>query len=670
MSFINLTNRLAKAQSTLTASFGISQKEQAEGFDVYKYLSPEGLAEAYVNDVARKDISEQLLTMAKSIKRMRSSYLPIDFFLSEIKSDALIRDIQGSSSSMEPYENAFMRMLGMPALSDFQYGLTQEYSKVSSEDLFYVVNPETSSLELQNFQTVSANIIAQRKKSGKQRRFFINNSIYNISADINFDYYDEDYISILNFTDKEKADLLSLSYDGNTGVVSYIDPSGIVTEVDVASITEIVTDKPGGSFINPITNQPISSSKIAAAPLPPLSTPPAQANILNLSEDLYKFSYLLFPPIQDPAIANAINEPEKLVLPPFSSPINKKVNATSPKPSLLESVIRIRLDRVSGTSSQFATDLGIDPADLDGSSVSSDDYGVLESLFIVRLISAILGLSTKMVHDIDVLIDEMDKARRQIEEGDPDSDADSNNRSIESGLSFSRGDQEEDLPDVGEESLASDAALENVELSEDSDDDSSLEDPDSRAGVDIPQSSLVNLQNQKLIEDSLMFLLADTSEVLDLQAQTQRSSGIYNSHMMSGLINIIDVPRKRIKSEIDKIKESRDQAAASEIEGKAQEISTTLGTDIGIGTLDLAVVALALFSLSEDSLLGLLSEAQFERIKNGEFKELIPEDAVKKNVVDSVNELSLLIFEGYELFKSGLIGTTRMIPTVPEEEGA
>jgi hypothetical protein len=161
--------------------------------------------------------------------------------------------------------------------------------------------------------------------------------------------------------------------------------------------------------------------------------------------------------------------------------------------------------------------------------------------------------------------------------------------------------------------------------------------------------------------------LADDTKVLDLQYDIQRSSSVYNSHMMSGLINIIDVPRKRIEAELNASRESRDTSAETNLDPKFTEIGNVLGVDIGIGSLDLAVFALALFTLSEDSLLGLLSPAQFDRLKNGNFGYLIREDVERRGVVQSINELTKLIHEGYELFKNSFDSTEH--PDAQTDEG-
>lgn len=607
----DLETRIKLAEKSLNAAFGIQPNQEGEGAN--RFLDLESLASAYKEEASRKEVAKQFLSIAKSIRSMRSSYLPIDFFINN-ETGLFDADIANMVASEESYENAFMRMLGMPSIGLSEFGLTPEDSEIRSSEKLKRVDPQTGSVIESSFEEIKNFILNERQKPKTSRKILIDDSIYNISESSGSTSI-SNTISIRNLTLEEIADLFNtIIVDGKL-----IDPSTAETATFIP--TEITRNSETEPFINPYNDMAIPTSNIDII-TNQASVDEIKATILNIEQDVWKFSYLLIPPIQNIETSKCINEPSKIISPPFSNIRNQTINDNLIRPTLLESIIRIRLDKVSGTDT-FVSNDNIEEGFFEASinlpnqdtnvEVIPDNYGVLESLFILRLRSSISGIAQKLFADIDILINEMEKARRVPVAENIETGQIINNYSNESAKQ-----------------------IKNIE---------SLSEED-----DINEQSLNFLQQQKLIEDSILFLLGDRSEVLDLQSQTQRSSSIYNSHMMSGLIDIIDIPRKRIESEINKINDSRNQNVSNIIEQKTQEVDLVLGTDIGIGTIDLAVFSLALFTLSEKSLLGLLSLSQYERIKNGEFKSLIPEEGDKEDTVVALNELTQLIIEGYQIF--------------------
>lgn len=526
---VDLRNSIDRAQASLNKSFGKSDKQ--EGEDSNRFLSEYTLSKAYKEEASVNDVVKQFLSITKSIKKMRSSYLSTSSFIGD---GGKTPRIDSSVSKMESYENTFMRMMGMPSVGYREDGLTNQEIEIQSGENLLVVNQETGVPSSESFEFVRDKILKQREKPKSERKIVINNNIYNISENS----------SSSNF---------------------------------VSSVSEQET----------------------------------KASIDAIESDLWKFSYLLLPPIQSLEVSRCINEPEKIVAKPFSSSM-RKVNNSKARPTLLESIIRIRLDRVSGTSALQGESVGF------SSEPTSDDYGMLEALFVLRLRSAISGLASKLYSDIDIIIDSMDKLSR--------------------------------VPDV---QVPAPPSKEELRDSLDTGSQVRRAEGDKPEGA-VTEEPLTPLESQKLIEDSILFLLGDDSEVLELQNKTHRSSTIHDSHMMSSIIGIVDLPRRRINEKIKEISQSRDDSAAITTEQKMQEIGVTLGTDVGVGTLDVAVFALALFAMPEESLLGLLSDAQFERIKNGEFKSLLPDGLEKIDSVVAINQLSQLIIDGYNLFISDL----------------
>jgi hypothetical protein len=469
-------------------------------------------------------------------------------------------------------------------------------------------------------------ILVQRRFTKRERRILIDDSIYNISKASASDVTGN-VISIRSLSPEEKADLF-----GGVGVGISVQDGRLfyngeqVSPEPIELKREDENDAFKGTIITETyqTDFSIGTTKVEGL-LVSASEEETKVNIQKMSQDIWKFAYLLVPPIQDIEISKCINEPDKIVAAPFTNTRTRRVNDNKVRPTLLESVIRIRLDKISGTSSFFPgaeddsskSGFGLEVSfgeDTEEAEIFADDYGPIEALFILRLRSAISGLAKKLRNDTEVIINEMAKCRRIPSKG----------------VAVQGTGVEQDI------TAPSNGAAKNAETLEKSD--------------GINEDTRKSLQEQKLIEDSIMFLLGDNSEVLDLQSQTQRSSSIYDSHMMSGLIDIVDVPRKRINEELKSLTEKREQNFSGPVEQKAQEIDIIMGTDIGIGTVDLAVFSLALFAISEESLLGLLSTAQFDRIKNGEFSALIPKNFEKANTAESLNEFTQLIIDGYKEF--------------------
>jgi len=304
----------------------------------------------------------------------------------------------------------------------------------------------------------------------------------------------------------------------------------------------------------------------------------------------------------------------------FSNPRFRQINNVKTKPSLLEAIIRIRLDKLSGTAdfsgvnnadseSLINTDINFLDEDV---AVTTDSFGPLEALFVIRLRSALAGLAKKMVLDIDSAIQEMERS----------SEVPSPVTERTSGGSENQHDQ-------------SAVVFKTVTITKE-------------------EAKKESLENQKLIEDSLLSLLGDNSEALDLQYQTQRNSSVYDSHLMGGLISIVDVPRKRIEAELKTISNKKKELAEARTDKDRESINKNLGIDIGVGVIDMVVFSLALFTMSEEGLLGLLSDKEFEKLKNGPFSEVLPGTGDKDQILSAVNELSSLIKQGYDIFISEL----------------
>jgi hypothetical protein len=540
-----LETAITKANQTLLGAFG--ELIPLSGPSSYRFLDQKQLKDIYRTDAENVSVViDNFLEVARSIKKMQSSYLPIEFF--KDVSGSFEQSIADNVSDVESYENTFMRMLGMPSASITRLR--------EANDLIYVTDGGEVVTEA-SYEEVEKEILDQRQKKRCDRAVNINNSIYNIN------------------------------------------------NIDL-SVAETIAEGETELFLGAIATE-------AASSIEEEERASVEARITNISDDVFKFSYLLLPAIQDYRISECINEPEKLVASPFSAVNGRIINGKKIRPTLLESIIRIRLDRLSGTSTFFNED--VEAAEDSGGTgfslevgneevvINANSYGMLESLFILRLHAAIGGLGQKLADDID---DFIEVASRVSQVPDP-----------------------------------------RVCIDDDGGSSTKVED-----AVDI---ETVNLNQQLLIEDAILSLLGDNSEALDLQVQTQRSSSIYDSHLMSGILGVVDIPRRRLQHAISTRERERTDEGGTDGEEKEIGINASLGVATGVGTVDVAVFCLALFSMTEESLLGLLSETDYQNLLTQDYKDLPASSLQRADTIYAINEFTGLVIAGYKEFQNAIL---------------
>jgi hypothetical protein len=553
-----LSNAIIKAQQTLKGAFPV----ELAGKGSYRFLKLENLIESYsIESRELGVVTKNFIELANSIKKMRSSYLPIEFYKDEF--GTLQASMADTVSEKESYENAFMRMLGMPSTSD---------SRLASANYLLYIEP-TGKISKTSIEDVERLILDQRNQERGLRGVVINNSIYNLN--------------------NLPAEFISLIEEGEDSL-------------DLNAIA-------AGDYTSSIEDEETVSQ---------------EARISNIEDDFFKFSYLLLPAIQDDRVSGCINETAKIVASPFSAVRGRVVNEGSIRPTLLESIIRIRLDRLSGTNGFFELD---DPVPSGGISleasmgeektipVNSNAYGMLESLFILRLRAAIGGLARAMADNIEDFITSSESIRLIPE-----------NHSSSAQHKASGGDKDAD--DLADNSRPS---------------------AKSNEGTDVGTNKEI-LENQLLIEDAIMSLLGDTGEALDLQLQTQRNSSIHDAHLMSGLLSVVDIPRSRIQKELNEREETRNSRIDVEGGENTASINTVLGVANGVGTIDIAVFSLALFTMTESGLVGLLSEQDYLNLLKNNYADLPTDAIIRDDLIDSINQFSSLVIAGYKLFQKEL----------------
>lgn len=404
-------------------------------------------------------------------------------------------------------------------------------------------------------------------------------------------------------------------------------------------------------------------------------------NIASCLNQIDKKDYhLLFMiPVQDGRIANCINEPDKIVAQPFSDRFRRTINSQQVKPSLIEAIIRIRLDRYSGTSrAQTLGTITTDEA-LASDSESLDRYGILESLFILRLNAALGGLNNCLFKAIENINEKATFSRKRKEnttvetQAQPDAqvqtDSEPEEQSVEE-AKLNEYDKNASYAQIGNVKYFNDCFVTSNSVSS----SQSNGQPNAPEG----ENDLIKaLKEQITVEDAILTILGDRGEVaIDYEKGTVRKSSIQDAYLISSALSIIRAPtvakKQRVK-EKEKVepKNSKggiaDKTSGSkydlsgiqitlppEVEPDYNLLRTIIGAEVGVGAIDVAAFTIALFAMPEEFLLGLLTNKQVENMVYGDFKGLLPESFVnsgfRKDMLESLIELSRYLDDAYKVF--------------------
>lgn len=328
-------------------------------------------------------------------------------------------------------------------------------------------------------------------------------------------------------------------------------------------------------------------------------------NILNYSEYFMEDVALLFPPVQDSSVEYCLSEPEKIISKPFDIK-NSYINRKKVKGSLLESIIRIRLDKVTGAKSAFKKDglfsnLGEKSNNVEEN--NSDAFSFLEKIIIDRLNAAIENFAKVMFDLTETYIKSCRKAKRTISE------------------------------------------VKSVE------DDIKTEDLRPNNFPKVITEEEKKLLAFKYIDDSIMILLNKSSEY-DESLGSFRSNSLEDGVSMDTLIKAITIPSTYAVEKLKEYEDSRDSLSSGRNSQKesAVKICQISGIGRGIGIVDLLCFALSFFTVPTSVLLGLLDDSQYKtflkerdgsRFKRGDF-------------VDSMNEFTERLHQSYALFSENI----------------
>ena len=530
-----------------------------------------------------------LSSFVEKVKEVRSSFLPFELYDGTTITSSSFNNI----SEIESYENAFMRMLGMPDDKDVARGTGSNGAESfdTSKKIIYATPRYTDGSIVKSVTTI-AEITGDSPITGD--RF----------ADII----------------AERQRLPSSS----SGWGRYFDFGKV-------SVTTLQNERYRESNIKKISESEGTTLNILND---------IALNYYN-PQHLFRFYYLKSVPIQSSKIYGCVSEPQKIVLKPFDTNSSSKINGIKPKTSLLESIIRLRLDRITGSPNIYSTTSnekdpnGTSPTTtVKAENLGEDSLTQVECFLLQKLEKVLYELAKKYIEDTKSI------AEKEIKENS------------EKGV----------LPPPASEI-----------------------NPDK---IEAYKSELSNLEILKAREDAILFLLKDTSSSsdsknyntayssLDLQEGIIRTSSGFSDALSGPLYSILSQRSQYLGNKIrelshqldgiDPVSSSAAEAASLSLNSNSEDRSAY--SYLGVCSEDFIVYTMALLSLNQDYLIGLLPQTNRINMANLISGSVLnskkdpygiiarvnksPKDGGYPSVSDSVNALSVLVCNFYSIYIS------------------
>ena len=350
------------------------------------------------------------------------------------------------------------------------------------------------------------------------------------------------------------------------------------------------------------------------------------------------FYYLKSVPIQDSSIYNCIFETDKIVMKPFDNRTATKINGNKVHTSLLESILRIRLDRVTGNP-------GIYPTNTDGLSTFS--------------LEKPSNIGADSITQVECFI--IDKLRKVL---------------------FQLGDNHI-IKAKDRSEAAAKAAAEGGQVSDTLDAAPTERDPSEY------EDEIQHLEILKAREDAILFLLKDTSKAYDdsnvdskysslqLQEGVIRTSSGFDDILSGPLYSILKQKSDYLDSKITQLKAAayaKSPLPSAKGDGSGTVNSSSGDSYIGVSSEDFVIYCIALLALNQDFLIGLLSQERRVNMANTISGSILSSrkdpygliDRVSRSadnggfpdVVDSVNALAVLVANLYMTYTSYCSGET------------
>lgn len=482
------------------------------------------------------------------------------------------------TTMVESPENAMMRMLGLPDDQDIG----------SDESLLAYTDPAG--------KLVSAKLSDLKKSGGG----ISTNILYQRSSAASDRFYNFDIIKAPADTDTTTQTVTTSSTTGSSTTIS-------------STVTAITTT---------------------------YSDTRTKVDYFNPAEQM-AFYYLKSLPIQDSNIYSCIFETDKIVMKPFDSSSPAILNGNKAHTSLLESIIRLRLDRVTGNP-------GIYPLDSDG--LATFTLQEPKNLRIGDNTWTDAGTMVDNLTQVECFL--IDKLRKIL---------------------FQLADHQIVVAKERSEAFAKAAIKTNdtttTTTAETTTTTTIVAPPSKQDYID----EIQKLEVLKAKEDAILFLLKDTSSAYDhkntrsVYSSLQLQSGIIRTS--SGFDDILSGPLYSIlkqKSDYLDAKITQLKAAEDALQPPAQDggspsgiVNSSSGDSYpGVSSEDFVIYCIALLALDENFLIGLLTRERQINLINTISGSILssnkdPYGLMSKtfpSVLDSVNALAILVSNFYQAY--------------------
>jgi len=547
--------------------------------------------ETYISSIYEKNAKTLVSSLKNSIKDLdsiRSKYVPwevvrdVGFF-----NKSLTKGSSFSSSDnkffYESYENAFMRAMGMPESDDI----------ISSGERYLFIpgnlSKEGKAIPTDNpksmYQVLSERETADIRSAKISKNFYDASSMFGGSNILNNLSFEQ--ISILGqltkkYEEKYKSSQFKVSDEG-------VRDFEFESELTLSFVDDVKKSKLVGTkqeiiqyFEKEVLGIDISS------------------NMLSAFDDIFYFSYLLFPPVQNSSISRCISSPKSIVKKPFEINGPKIVNLSEARESLLETIINIRLDKVSGLNFEKVSGVLLEKSvikavgntnpngdnDLtEGREVTFEDFvgqkSIIENIITNRLFKTLKFSCLEVADEIRNLIEE----------------------AADKGVSES-GTQSKNFGDGAPKTQSEESDLKHVKLD--------------FKDIALQNRTVESYESLKSINDSVLFILSQKENLTSFSDKNTKYSSLRSGVLFDAISASISFPGSYIDSKIKEINDSlkREEGSKEGLKGKSKKIDDLIGVYRGVGILDVLVFGLAMFLVGEDVLIGMLSLKGYLNLKS------------------------------------------------------
>ena len=590
-----------------------------------------GSIEAGFDKIFEKEVGtviDKINETAKVLDEIRSAYLPWELQRNIVTEGSDVREsfkITDKKFGYESYENAFMRALGMPE---------SDVIKQSGKEFMYRRRASTYPALTNDYSVLDSILLSREiidlRDGVVSKDFFDMSKIFGLKM-IN-SLPTEQKASLVKLTEKylktqdDPDEAANSSGVGDEAALNNLLKASFYSEVKKANIT-LTQDQSNKYYTHAVINK----------------GEPPKPEVLSILPRWSEYNYIFLPPVQDSAISNCISDPKSIVKKPFSSSGVTIVNAVEPRMSLLEAILRIRLDKVMGLNYEKVLGVQIDNklktinnqsqltdmGNPEKTEVFFEDFqqqeSIVENIIVNRLHKVLRNTAKSLAKEIENYVISCERCMTTVESSD------------KIGTGSPPPDKPKDKP-----SLNSVTAIFGDTTNK--------------------ENAVAALKDLKNADEAILFLLSDKEKITDFLPGGVRTGSLREAALFDTLISPISLVKNYLDDQISELEETlekkRNEKGSPEY--ISNKISEILGIYRGVGFIDILVFSLALFTLKEDVLIGLLSSNQYSNLKEEfsssdvffkQYEENLEGKSRYVIQVESINALSVRVVALYNAAK-------------------